>query len=223
MVQLTEGFDPSHADLSIIPSYECNLRCSFCMYSCSPQNRNELATWMCEEFFESINDWSLVYNMGFYGGEPSINPAMYQKFIDLAPAEIPKFTITNGSWSVSRKKTDDFLSFCNANRLRVFVSSTSEHKSYQEASVIAFLKKTGRIQVKEPDTIHPMGRAARADWSCTKKCTWHRQPTRMALTPEGGVIFQNCNGVYPLLGGYHEGFTVLLDRAADIRRTGCSC
>lgn len=208
-------------DFSLMPSLECDLSCSFCMYDAGPGNQTVLdydkaaayvATW----------DWSMILSIGFYGGEPSINTALYQRFIDLVPSDKPKFTISNGAWSPDRARTLAFITWCGENALNVVVSGTPEHQQHQYRR---FLENLGQSQewmiVKGDDDIHPMGRAEGGPDTCTKKCTWHAQQTRLAVFPTGDIILQNCDGAYPVISNYTKPFSELAAHVQAIRRRGC--
>jgi len=192
-------------DLTFIPSFKCNLACWFCMYSGGPNHKNELSINKAKYFLRSL-DLSKINAFGFYGGEISINMPLYQKFIDLTPKEIPRFTISNGSWTADSKLTWDFLHFIADNRLWVKVSATSEHKKWQNKERLEgciTLYKDLIYQKEHDDTKYhllPMGRLANKPFSCTKKCLRMPKPYRIAMTPTGDIIFQNCDGVYQIVG-----------------------
>jgi len=195
-------------DCSLIPSYECNLKCWFCMYDCGPNKKNILDIEKAKYFISKIN-FSKINQIGFYGGEISINLDLYQKFINLIPNEIPKFTITNGSWSRNLYNTNKFIRFVNNNKLYTKISCTPEHKKYQNKKVLKRVtRKYKNIKIKDNDDtkskLLPMGRLSHHPFSCSFKCTKipPKQPFRIALEPDGSVIFQNCDGVYPSIGSY---------------------
>ena len=85
-------------DLSFMPSLQCDLTCAHCMYGSSPTNTATLDFEATKAFAETI-DWDLINSCGFYGGEPGINIPMYERFMALVPGGVPKFTITDGTWS----------------------------------------------------------------------------------------------------------------------------
>ncbi len=207
-------------DFSLLPSLECDLSCWFCMYAAGPSNQTTLnhaktaayvATW----------DWSMIPTVGFYGGEPSINTELYQRFIDLLPPEKPRFTISNGAWSTDRDRTHDFLRWCGTNALRVIVSGTPEHTIHQNRKLLENMVESNEwLTVKGDDDIHPMGRAA-GTVSCTQKCGWHEQQTRLAVFPTGDIILQNCDGAYPVISDYTQPFGELDKHVRRIRQNGC--
>ena len=87
--------DLTKVSFSFIPSLRCNNQCSFCMYGASPDNYTTLDYIQVKEWMKSF-EWDSVIGWGFYGGEPSIETDLYQKFHELLPPDLPKFVITNG-------------------------------------------------------------------------------------------------------------------------------
>ena len=79
-------------DISFMPSLECNLFCSFCMYDASPWNTTWVDLAALREFIETI-DFAQINSFGLYGGEPSISMALYDRVLSLLPKEIKKFVI----------------------------------------------------------------------------------------------------------------------------------
>lgn len=222
MVRIVKDkIDIAHVDLSVIPSLKCDLDCPFCMYGCSPKNRLKLSFKPLKQFLGTV-DWQRITNFGFYGGEPSIEMPLYQRFIDLIPPRIPRFIITNGTWSVDLAKASKFLSFCSRNRMRIYVSGTAYHMKHQDRAVLEELARIGQVFLKDPDEIHPMGKSEKADWKCTRKCRWHQQPIRLAVFPTGHIVFQNCDGVYPVVGSCASTFKEVFKLAVKIRRETCN-
>lgn len=218
--------DLNHIDFSTIPSLRCNLRCSFCMYNASPDNDTTLDYKETIPFIEQI-EWDKIGSWGFYGGEPSIDISLYDRFMDLIPKTIPKFVITNGSWSSSNHGHLEFWDWMNrrvasGEKLRIVISGTPEHKKYQRASLIDGLAKWEGVTVKGDDDIHPMGRAYKENWECTKKCIWHEQPIRLGIFPTGHIIMQNCDGVYPVVGTINYPFSKVFENAVKVRTEGCN-
>lgn len=210
-------------DFSIIPSYECNLQCWFCMYECSPYNHKELDYAQTKKFLETVN-WLDIASFGFYGGEMSINLPMYQKFIDLIPEWIPKFAITNGAWSKDTFQTVKMFDFIRKNNLRVKVSNTPDHRRYQDIRLLDRLEKhtNGQIYVKANDDtkgrLLSMGRLSHLPVECTKRCNNLSAPMngnekvcRMALEPSGDIILQSCDGRYPVVGNYQMTFEQVIN------------
>lgn len=221
MVRVSEdGVDLGHVDFSVIPSLECDLECSFCMYCSGPSNLLRLDIDRFKTFLKTV-DWGRVTSWGFYGGEPSVDPDRYGVFADLIPEEIRKFLITNGHWTVSTSGIRRFFRLCTGRKFRVVISGTPEHKANQHRTTIENLSHEEGVIVKGDDDMHPMGRLASTKWSCTEKCLWHQQPIRLAVFPTGDVIFQNCDGVYPVVGPVELGFDKLFDKALEIRTETC--
>lgn len=207
-------------DFSIMPSFECNLNCWFCMYDCNPNNHINLDFKKASKFINQI-DWSMINICGFYGSEPSINIKLYNKFIELIPLEIPRFVITNGTWSTDYKKTEVFLYWCIKKRLQIIISSTPEHIKNQKRNYIENLKKefdkaTPRfIIIKEPDEIHAQGRAKNNPNVinfCKFTCQRSDRNTRLGLKPDGNIVYQNCHGEYHIVQTYNDPFDGILDR-----------
>jgi hypothetical protein len=130
------------------------------MYDAGPKRLDILDIEKTKIFVKKI-DWNLIENVGFYGGEPSINLSLYQKYIDLVPRNIKKFIITNGSWSTDKEKTNIFIEFLKLNNFYLIVSGTPFHKKHQDLEVLKSLKEkyVNSIRLKGDDIIHPMGRA----------------------------------------------------------------
>jgi len=210
-------------DCSFIPSYECNLKCWFCMYDCGPDKKEVLDIDKAKYFVNRL-DFDKIHMFGFYGGEISINQKLYQQFINLVPLNKPKFTITNGSWSKDKIETRKFLEFAFRNNLMIKVSRTPNHVKYQNKDVIWALNRTHlyNVYLKENDDTQsrllPMGRLKNRSFSCTRKCT--RIPDknlyRIAMEPNGNVIFQNCDGVYPVVGKWYNSLEEIEKRICNI-------
>jgi hypothetical protein len=200
-------------DFSFMPTLECNLECPHCMYDVSPENIDILNYDFTKEFVNTF-DWEQINSCGFYGGEPSINLDLYKKYINLIPEEIPKFMITNGNWSVQWTDLIEFVNYIMDNNIQVFVSSSPYHIEYQNEKLLAVAIKAakGLIQIKDEDELFlPMGRLAEDDWTCTKKCLRWNKPMRLALQPSGNVIYQGCDGVYPIIGTYYNQLETLIE------------
>ncbi|RJR07912.1 hypothetical protein C4588_06085 [Candidatus Parcubacteria bacterium] len=209
--------DKQPIDFSFIPSLQCNLSCPFCMYDCSLEKIDELDFEKTKSFLKTV-DWGMINSCGFYGGEVSINLELYQKFIDLVPDAIPKFTISNGAWSREPEMFSRFLNFLNRNELFLVVSGTEFHKRHQNLEVLKILKDecSDGIRLKDGDEIHPMGRARLDKWSCSNKCQTHTNPIRLGLFPDGNILFQNCDGSYPIIQTYNQPFEGIIDRVLQI-------
>ena len=205
---------PKAIDLSFMPSLQCDLSCAHCMYGSSPTNTAALDFEATKAFAETI-DWDLINSCGFYGGEPGINLRMYQDFMDLIPRGIPKFTITDGTWSRTPGRTRKFVEFAERNDLQVFVSTTKYHTPFQDAERLAEVyNEHDRFVHKDGDgdeDLIPMGRMAVEDWSCGFRCITDDGPVRFALYPGGTIIFQTCDGVYPVVSTIAEPFGRLVE------------
>lgn len=226
-------------DLSIIPSYHCNLTCWFCMYACSPQRTKFLDLGWLKAYLDTV-EWNEVNSIGFYGGEISQWLDECQKYIDLIPREIPRFCITNGSWSLDLGRTERFIDFVFKNRLWVKISRTPEHTKHQNTQMLKMLSECtdGMFHIKERDdtegTLNPMGRLAKEKWKCTKKCLRHEELQRLgdmksgfklknypydryAIEPDGQIIYQNCDGVYPVVSHVTMPFSQLARKCDRIK------
>lgn len=211
-------------DFSIMPSFRCNLQCWFCMYDAGPDNDTELDYHKTAKFLYKV-DWSLVNACGFHGGEPSIDAPLYDKFISLVPDQIPKFVITNGTWSKTNEKTFAFLNWCARHRFHVIVSSTPEHVKHQDRPFLEeFVRRTikedgGGIDLKKPDEIHDQGRAhgkPSVIRDCKLACRDQSRNIRLGLKPDGNIVFQNCHGEYHVVQTYEDEFAGIEKRARVI-------
>ncbi len=218
--------DLNRFDMAFVPSLKCNLRCSFCMYNASPDNSAVLDYEAVQAWLQKIT-WPLIGSWGFYGGEPSADLPLYGKFMDLIPTDIPKYLITNGSWSMNPYAMNEWHKFLNGrldkgDRFSIVISGTPEHKLFQNENIIESWGKYEGVKAKGDDDIHPMGRAYRADWACTCKCIWHGEPIRLAVFVTGDIILQNCDGAYPVIGDiYRTKFEDIVSRARQIRTESC--
>ena len=207
-------------DFSFMPSLQCDLSCAHCMYNSSPLNKAELDFERTARFAETVG-WRLINSCGFYGGEPGINIPMYERFMGLVPGGIQKFTITDGTWSRTPGRTRKFMDFAKNNDLQVFISSTEHHTPYQDRDRLELVcRDDSRFVIKDSDEDRiPMGRLATEKWSCSFRCEWDKRPKRFALKPDGTIIFQTCDGVYPMVGTYNNTFeTLMKDYAGHVAR-----
>ena len=193
-----------------MPSLQCDLSCAHCMYDSSSTNLATLDFGQTKLFIETI-DWDVINSCGFYGGEPGINVPMYEQFIELIPESTPRFTITDGTWSRTKGRTDDWVAFALRNQLQVFVSSTKYHTPHQNLRRLYETCEAYSFIIKDDDEIIPMGRMARDRWTCGFKCERFSGPVRFAIKPGGTIIFQSCDGVYPVVGTYKNSFADLLN------------
>lgn len=220
MVSLGRISKDSVADFSIIPSLQCNLSCSFCMYNSSIVNSKTINEKILKSFISDI-EWNLINSIGLYGGEPSINLKLYERIIKLLPTDIPKFTITNGSWSLNSSSTKLFLDFVLKYNLKVFVSSNYEQRCFQDNKIIKTVADEYGFVIKSADIIIPMGRASKNKFECNKKCLEVLNSTdllRLAVLPTGIIIFQNCNGIYPIIGTFQKSLNSLIEDLLNYRR-----
>lgn len=215
--------DLTKVSFSFIPSLKCNNRCSFCMYGASPENNLTLDYTNVVRWMASV-EWGKVIGWGLYGGEPSIDMELYQKYYELLPRGLPKFVITNGTWSKDADSATKFLRWC-AGKFHIIVSGTPEHRENQNVVFIQELAKSfdGAITYKdEHEEMHPMGRLAREGWACSRKCVWHEQVMRLGIFPTGHIILQNCDGVYPVVGHIEKTpFNEAFEEGVSIRTIGC--
>jgi len=204
-------------DFSIMPSLQCNLQCSFCMYDAGPDNTLELDYDKTAAFLSTF-DWDLISQFGFYGGEPFMDLPLYQKFIDLVPKGIPRFIISNGTWSRDYNDMTAFVEFLCKNRFYLIVSGTEEHTPYQNRKVLELLSKNrgSAMRIKGADVIHAMGRASGLVNTCEGFCQLDDRPMRLAIHPSGNVIFQNCHGEYPVVQSIDEPFEDIYYRAVQV-------
>lgn len=203
-------------DLSFIPSLRCDLHCPHCQYAAGPSVISYLSLHDVKDWLRGVC-WDDIHAAGFYGGEPALEPAVYGRFIDLVPPEVPRFVITNGTWSRDWRQTNDFIAWVAKHQLHVFVSGTRWHRLYQDRSVLRQLRDSYGFRLKgEEDTILQMGRARGwAPPSCTNLCTrWAPRPWRIALHPTKGVIFQSCDGDYPTLQSFYVPFREVAENIA---------
>lgn len=219
MVETTQTGKP--IDFSIMPSFRCNLRCWFCMYNAGPDGHHETLDYEKTKSFLSQFDWNMINAFGFYGGEPSINTDLYDKFIDLVPERIKKFVITNGTWSVSPKYTEMFINWCALHQFHIIVSSTPEHVKYQHRSLLVNLEKEfhGAIELKKPDAIHAQGRAKGKTGvisDCGMTCQRSDRNIRLGLKPSGDIVYQNCHGEYHIIQTYLEPFEGIIERTQEV-------
>lgn len=212
-------------DFSIMPSFHCNLKCWFCMYDASPDNHMTLDFEKTKVFLEQF-DWSMINAFGFYGGEPSIEMPLYDKFIALIPESITnKFVITNGSWSKCQDESrmTRFLHWCTGHRFHIIVSGTPEHQQYQDRFMLEGLHEQcpEGIELKPADEIHAQGRAAKFDWvqrDCKFACQRTDRNIRLGLKPDGNIVYQNCHGEYHVVQSYNDPFKGILERVQAIKR-----
>lgn len=199
-------------DLSIMPWLTCNLKCPHCQYDASPRqegylNRRELYTYL------RTVDWSDINSIGFYGGEVFLDLEEFAFYIDLViRAQLekgikkhklkPMWCITNGTFSNGQAKMSNIVTFAHLHGLKVYISTTPYHKQHQGHRIAKLPKLSDNFSFKKDDTksrLLPMGRNATEDWYCTRRCQRIEATERLAIKPNGDVIYQKCDGVYPVL------------------------
>ncbi len=206
-------------DLSFMASLECDLACAHCMYDSSPKMKMDLDIPRTHEWMKTI-DWEQVNGVGLYGGEPGIKLPLYEAIISRVPWDIPRFVITNGTWSTDEHRTKEFLWFALDYKLAIIVSGSKWHTPHQNRKVLeAIAARDTGIRLKgEEGSIIPMGRAVQwwpNGWKCTRLCERWKGPVRIALRPPGEIIFQSCDGQYPVVGGWEMGFDEIVSRISS--------
>lgn len=218
--------DPTQYDLSFIYTKRCNLQCSFCMYDSGPDNTQTLDIEQLAQWLGTV-DMSRIASFGVCGGEPSIAMAGFGACLDLVQhLEKPHFVITNGTWSLHDQDTVDFLSWCVKYHMHIIVIGTLEHRKYQDREVLEGLAKQwpAAFHLKpEAENYHAMGRlAGKMPIQCNRKCMSWNRALRIAVQPDGSIIYQNCEGVYPVIGNIREPFRKLDTRVQQLRKDGFS-
>jgi hypothetical protein len=176
------------------------------MYRASKDINEEIDLEKIKSFLNRSN-LELVDTFGLYGGEISENLDLYQKVIDILPKFIPRWCITNGSWSKDLNFRKEFVVWCLDNKLFIVVSGTWYHKLYQDKEFFDYLKNTEFSQVfrfKSGDKMHAMGKLVDCGIECSKKCLTPIISQRVAILPNGDIIFQWCDGNYPVIGRVEE-------------------
>lgn len=200
-------------DVSFMASLHCDLECSFCMYNSGPTVDDEIDLEQAQKFVNSL-DLQAVNAFGLYGGEPSLRMFVNTRIIQMLPKNKPVFVITNGTWSRTLKR-DLFLKWANFHKLHVIVSGTAEHIRHQDRSWLETYAASNpeRFRLKKAETSFiPMGRLGHLPTVCSQKCDSDLNPTRIAMKPNGDIIFQTCDGSYPVVGRAEEGFPVIRER-----------
>jgi len=208
-------------DLSFMYTKRCDLECPFCMYSSNPRITETLDLNQLHWWLKSVR-YPKIASLGAYGGEVGVDLEGWDKIFYQLPIHIPKFVITNGTWSTDPKRTDDFLDFCARWKMHVVVSGTPEHRKHQNRSVLEDLKaeqpETFTLKPKE-ENFHPMGKleGKMLGYHCSYKCMWWNRALRICVMPEGDILFQNCDGSYPIVGTICEEFPIIDQRLQEMR------
>jgi len=213
--------DGTKFDISFIVTHKCDQKCWFCMYECSPDSNSFLDYNIAKEFIESI-DLDRVSSFGFYGGEPFVAKQEFEQVINLVrELNKPMFMISNGSWSslINRFESLRWVSSLGVDTL--FISGNHEQTEHQDREWLEYVSKrpnSMNIILKPPDdNFLPMGRLKHVEQKCTQKCkSWYGKPVRFALNPEGKVIFQSCDGVYPVVGDSSIGFNEVVTKITEV-------
>lgn len=216
--------NPLMYDLSFMYTKRCDLRCSFCMYNSGPEVTENIDLEKLREWLDTVY-FGLIASFGVYGGEVSVALGGYRSIMDMVSerATRPHFCITNGAWSTSIEKTREFLNFCGDYRMFIVISGTPEHRKFQNREVIEMLKaeQPDAIRLKPPEeNFHAMGRLINLKRPCTQKCLSWNKALRIAVQPDGSIIFQNCDGNYPKVGNIAEPFAMLHERITRLRQQG---
>jgi hypothetical protein len=191
------------------------------MYDASPDNKLVLDYEKTKKFLTQF-DWNMINAFGFYGGEPSIDMELYDRFIALIPKQITnKFVITNGTWSNNYNDTVGFLEWCYDHKFHIIVSSTPEHVAHQNRKLLEQLTKESKdgIELKKPDEIHAQGRAKGLPniiTDCKHTCQRTDRNIRLGLKPDGNIVYQNCHGEYHIVQNYEQPFEGILNRTQRI-------
>lgn len=217
-------------DVSFMVTRQCDLECPFCMYDSSPRVKDRLDIGVAKAFVASL-EMERVNSFGFYGGEPAVAMAEFGQVAEMLPVGKPRFVISNGVWSKDKAKTEEFLAWAKGHQMAVYVSSTPYHQKFQDRAYLERLAEAdGTLTLKEAEKkgdFIPMGKLGHLKVNCSQMCVKHERATRIAIQPDGSVIFQNCDGRYPVVGQASEGFKVLRERIEELYSGGfksvCPC
>jgi len=226
MVEIVKA-SRSKFDLSFQYSNECDLHCSFCMYSCGPEVKDRLDLDKLKSFIKTIDFGKCINSIGLYGGEVSLHLEEYTKIVKMLPKETKVWTITNGTWSKELDKGEKFLTWAKNNNISpIIVSGNYEQQNSQDTEWLVILQRLipSVIILKESDAeFLSMGRLANQKVSCSEKCFWKEdQATRIAVMPSGNIMFQTCDGSYPIVGNITEDFTTIAGRLENFDGFDCA-
>jgi hypothetical protein len=219
--------DPNFYDLSFMYTLQCDIVCPFCMYNSGPDLKDTLDLAALKNWL-AVVPMDRIASFGLYGGEPGIDLEGFGKCLDIAlefASNKPCFVITNGTWSTDQHRTDAFIDFCVKYHLFLVVSGTPFHRKHQNRRVLEILKEfyPDAIRLKPlEENYHPMGRleGRMKNYHCTEKCkTWNRA-LRIAVKPDGNILFQNCDGCYPIVGSLADDFSVIDRNVQELRNKG---
>ncbi len=199
-------------DLSIMPWLECDLECPHCQYSAGPNKEGKLKPVVLARFLATV-DWDTINSIGFYGGEVFLNPDRFsayiklveraQEFCGIKPRKFkPMWAISNGTFTKATSTHYNTVVFVHRHNLTVHISTTPHHKKYQnEKRARSLIDGSRAFRFKKDDTkkrLLPMGRNYTPDWYCTRRCQ-RLERLRLAIKPNGDVIYQKCDGIYPVI------------------------
>ena len=199
-------------DLSIMPWLQCDLECPHCMYDAGPENYTSwMSTRMLGEFLRTVN-WNDINSVGFYGGEMFLDLKGFSQYIKkvvsaqeyagIKPRKMkPMWCISNGTFSQSNSLFSNVIRFAHIHKLRVYISTTPYQKAHQHPRITSAVSNTSNFRFKKDDTkgrLLPMGRNYVEDWYCTRRCM-RLERDRLAIKPNGDVIYQKCDGIYPTI------------------------
>lgn len=210
-------------DLSIMYSRNCNLSCDHCMYDSGPDIQDHIDMDLLSAFIGTINN--NVSTIGYYGGEPTLFLQEYAKITSMVRKRRPEikiWMISNGTWSKDFDEMERVLRWTFVHRVSpIIVSGTQYHVPNQDRALLesmAAALENHIILKSEEDRYINMGRWTSG--SCTNRCTNHPVPIRMAILPDGRVMFQNCDGSYPIVGCIRESFMDIYTRVLhQLKRT----
>jgi hypothetical protein len=217
--------DSQLIDLSFMVTLNCDLECPFCMYDSSPKVQDQMPFGALQNFISTIQP-GRINSFGFYGGEPSIHPLEFDWVMSMVePYAKPLFVITNGAWSMDTARTKAFLRWMGRRNAQVFVSGTPFHQRHQNQAVLDAIINDpfygGLFNLKSGETdFLPMGKLSFKTPRCTQRCVWDARPLRLAVKPDGNVIYQTCDGVYPVVGTISETFSAIVRRVDHMRSYG---
>lgn len=211
-------------DLSIMPWLECDLQCPHCQYDAGPEHDEHLDRMELIKFLQTV-DWADINSIGFYGGEVFLDLNTFGRYVAIVKsAQLnagikktklkPMWCISNGTFSKSASHFANVITFVHLHNLRVYISTTSYHKEDQHKRIRNLTKASDNFRFKKDDTksrLLPMGRNYVEDWYCTRRCQ-RLEIDRLAIKPNGDVLYQKCDGIYPVVGnisGNHVSWTGL--------------
>jgi hypothetical protein len=225
VVVLAGSNNPKMYDLSFMYTKRCDLTCPFCMYNSGPDVNDRLDLQALRNWLTTV-DMSRIASFGAYGGEPAVDLWGWSRIFDMLPEGKPRFVITNGTWSTDEERMKEFLTFCARYGLYVVVSGTAFHRRFQNRAVLEDLQRQQpeAIRLKPlEEKFYPMGRLeGLTQFTCSVKCMSWEKALRIAVQPDGTVLFQNCDGVFPVVGSITEAFSVLDSQIQLLRADGFS-